>query len=233
MQFRLTCECGESITVSEGAAGVDMPCDCGRSIRVPSLAKLREQAGLEAVPITPETRIRGMITAGELPGTTCIACGADAAAHVPLLAVCEREYKAGGGRGDGFSPYLLLVPFGRLYAVMTSSRQNDEFHGRETVVPVPLALCDSCRQRIPGSVGVRPSAALGIALLVAGMFLLTRDRNVAGVVLVGGAIGLVVARVLAVWRRRSIRSALRRVSVYAELLKRFPEATVVPDRKSK
>jgi len=44
MHFRLLCECGNEISVSEGAAGVSVACACGRKILVPELTELRRRA---------------------------------------------------------------------------------------------------------------------------------------------------------------------------------------------
>src|SRR5882672_9687320 len=41
MHFRLCCECGKEIAVTEGAAGTSVLCECGRRIQVPLLGELR------------------------------------------------------------------------------------------------------------------------------------------------------------------------------------------------
>src|SRR5437870_2392755 len=58
MDVSITCECGARRTVSDGAAGTRFTCACGRAVSVPSLAELRMRAGLSAVPVSPESRIR-------------------------------------------------------------------------------------------------------------------------------------------------------------------------------
>jgi len=47
MEFSLPCECGQHVTVSEGAAGTDIPCKCGRTVHVPSLGMLRQYSVLQ------------------------------------------------------------------------------------------------------------------------------------------------------------------------------------------
>src|SRR5581483_2345095 len=43
MQYRLSCECGRELIVSEGSAGASVACACGASVKVPSLGALRSQ----------------------------------------------------------------------------------------------------------------------------------------------------------------------------------------------
>jgi tetratricopeptide (TPR) repeat protein len=48
MHIHLHCECGKQFSVTEAAAGASLTCDCGRTIKVPSLNTLRQQSGAEA-----------------------------------------------------------------------------------------------------------------------------------------------------------------------------------------
>jgi hypothetical protein len=48
MHFRLPCECGRQLSVTEGAAGATFQCACGRTVKVPSLEELRRQFAVEA-----------------------------------------------------------------------------------------------------------------------------------------------------------------------------------------
>ncbi|MCI0376787.1 MAG: hypothetical protein L0215_04205 [Gemmataceae bacterium] len=43
MEFRLTCECGRRLNLTDGAAGSAVACECGRTVQVPSLGELRRQ----------------------------------------------------------------------------------------------------------------------------------------------------------------------------------------------
>jgi tetratricopeptide (TPR) repeat protein len=47
MHIQLQCECGKDVSVTEAAAGASLPCDCGRTIKVPSLRDLWQLAGAE------------------------------------------------------------------------------------------------------------------------------------------------------------------------------------------
>jgi hypothetical protein len=53
MLVYLSCECGKQAPVSEGAAGTSLPCECGRTIKVPSLGELRQRVTEGDVPYFP------------------------------------------------------------------------------------------------------------------------------------------------------------------------------------
>jgi hypothetical protein len=67
MRFRVYCECGGHIVVSEAAAGAKLPCACGRTVSVPSLHELRVEAGLPPYNVSPELVIEAMLLSGEMP----------------------------------------------------------------------------------------------------------------------------------------------------------------------
>src|SRR5438105_7202675 len=104
MEFRVSCECGKSHTVTAAAAGAKLACQCGRSVAVPSLSELRRQ-GL-AAEIHPVLAIQGMIDAGELPPRGgCVRCGAESEV-VSVTAECERKHIL---RRGGFSWATLIL----------------------------------------------------------------------------------------------------------------------------
>jgi hypothetical protein len=45
MSFSIDCDCGRQISVQASQAGTTIPCDCGATLRVPRLSRLRELAG--------------------------------------------------------------------------------------------------------------------------------------------------------------------------------------------
>jgi len=48
MHVPLSCQCGKQILVTEGSAGASVPCECGRTIQVPSLGEFRRRFGRDA-----------------------------------------------------------------------------------------------------------------------------------------------------------------------------------------
>src|SRR5205823_3013506 len=52
----LSCR-GNSITISEGAAGARIPCGCGRTVVIPPLNELRQKTGLPEPRVFPEKAV--------------------------------------------------------------------------------------------------------------------------------------------------------------------------------
>src|SRR5262249_6911290 len=44
MEFPLRCACGKRVVATDGMAGTQIPCVCGRHVRVPSLGEMRRQS---------------------------------------------------------------------------------------------------------------------------------------------------------------------------------------------
>jgi hypothetical protein len=159
MNVTLRCECGEPVSVTERAAGLRFPCRCGRSITVPPLGRLRELAGEPAIPPDPVAEVVYALTAGHLPPKACVGCGRGDADLIELAAVCERRYRARaeGESGPPLFSFLLFGWAGMLVTCLFRRQTADlEWHGRETVVPMPLPVCDTCR----GDYGVQGLLAL-------------------------------------------------------------------------
>src|SRR5213593_2963195 len=108
MDYQLPCTCGEYLTVTEGSAGAQVKCVCGRTVTVPSLGGLRELAGQPAFQPAPEIVIEQLLLAGELPPSrNCVHCGLETANVVTVQVECERVwmYKSGG---LGLATFLAL-----------------------------------------------------------------------------------------------------------------------------
>ena len=193
----LSCPCGRSVDVSEGAAGVRFPCDCGRTIAVPSLGRLREMAGLPAVPVDPIVEVETALATGTLPPPGCVECGRADAERFDLVAVCERRHAAGGPDGDGagIAEVLLLIvlgwPFLLLRAMLRrpSGEMDEVWHGRESVVSVPIRVCHGCRSQAR-----------------------VRSRF--------------VQRIVGAGRQRRVKRLLGRVPAYDAVLRKYPAATI-------
>ena len=67
MTFSVACECGKNHTVSEGSAGSRFHCYCGLTVNVPSLARLRDMAGLAPIEIPLEFEIPELLESGVIP----------------------------------------------------------------------------------------------------------------------------------------------------------------------
>src|SRR4051812_6106977 len=97
MSYSVACGCGQRLTVTASEAGATKTCPCGRAVPVPSLRRLREDAG-EAATHTPELIVGQMLRAGVLPGDGgCAVCNAPTADRVLIQTVCEQSASRASG----------------------------------------------------------------------------------------------------------------------------------------
>src|SRR5215472_6727918 len=94
MHYRIPCECGDAVTVSEGFAGTKVSCGgCGRTIVVPSLRELRRQTGQKQPTLEPEAEIEALLLARLLPEEDhCILCGNLSDNILRCRIECEKAY---------------------------------------------------------------------------------------------------------------------------------------------
>jgi hypothetical protein len=141
VEFRLRCECGNEIVVTEGSAGADVRCDCGRVVAVPGLKQLRLQAGLPAYDPSPELLIEHILAAKELPvEESCVECGAATDQIAEVLVECEEAWIREKG---GFNWWLLLLSGGHIFSW---SRKEERAHGYRKAYGLPLRLCSTCQR---------------------------------------------------------------------------------------
>lgn len=224
MDFPLSCECGTTHTVSGGLAGTTFECGCGRELKIPSLKTLRETAGLTGVEISPEDQVRSLVDEGRLPGPDCVSCGLPADNVIPLVADCEQQFALHSG--SQFWVRLLGVWFAPLWALTRRAAETVEIHGRDTVVPVPIAMCGTChRFAFPRGDGSGLLALSWILLLIATPLLFVKwpiGLRVAGAAAASHVAGLARGQL----NQRSLRTFLSKVPSYRDLLKKFPSARI-------
>jgi hypothetical protein len=223
MEYPIRCDCGQLVSVPEAAAGSSVTCPCGRDLAVPSLSELKRQVGFAAYKPPPQVIIQHLLAAGELPPPACLGCGSNAGRTINTVAECERAWTKGTGI-PGWIPFLFFLPFGW---IVLRVRRGETVHGEDLIVPVPVRLCPSCRRRLPRRRALTPLRFLKFAMLILGVVLLVFSAC-------GGA--LVVATGLFLWwlealtrrgEQERIKSVLRPVPVYGELLERYPDARVI------
>src|SRR5688572_7322707 len=67
MPLNVPCPCGNTLTVSEGAAGGEVYCRCGRTLIAPSIR----------IGPPPDKVVEALLLAGRLPAEShCVLCGA-------------------------------------------------------------------------------------------------------------------------------------------------------------
>jgi hypothetical protein len=145
VDFNIDCPCGKQNTVSGGSAGATIVWACGQAITVPSLSKLREQAGLPPYDPGPLLLIQHLLATNQLPGTKlCAACGHETDHVVEVRAQCETSYRTeSNDRSIGEVLFWLLVFTPGL--LFKSRRRTVNEFGRDTVLSLPLPVCDGCR----------------------------------------------------------------------------------------
>jgi hypothetical protein len=151
LQATLTCECGKSHIATEKNAGSQIPCGCGRLVAVPTLSKLRTQAGKDAYVTNPAEAIRKhQRESGSPAGDRCILCGSTSPIHYTYDAVCESSrLKAASSDQSGTNVFwIMLVPgvirlIRRL--VKRCDRSTDAVRvGHDIEVSFDLPVCDAC-----------------------------------------------------------------------------------------
>jgi hypothetical protein len=126
-------------------AGGSVACRCGRKLAVPPLSELRRGAGADAYVTNAVEVVRQKLSRGELPaGPGCVRCGSSAHVMVTCRVVCERPF-ASGSDDDGGSLVGFLSLGWLSFLRRKRAPASGEVHGRETVLELPLGLCDSCR----------------------------------------------------------------------------------------
>jgi len=222
MDFPVRCECGRLVPVPEAAAGATHPCECGRTLAVPSLSELKRQCGLPAFSPPANLLIPHLIAAGDLPPPACLACGAPGERTVGAVAECERSWESGGGRGWWVALFLL----GPLWALLLR-RGGGETLGHDLYVPVGFRLCGRCRRPAPRTGLILALRVLKFVALAVGVGLAFWSLPVGAAVF---AAGLLLWWAEAAARRdaqAAVKRLLRKVPVYAQLLREYPEARVV------
>lgn len=156
MQYELDCECGDYVTVEEMAAGTTALCRCGRRIIIPSLRELRRRAGVAEPGLSPELVVETLLLAGKLPEEDhCVLCGVATDASVCCMTECERALVQ-GGRQPWWVYLLALLSFGWFgVAIAKASAGEEREWGKDRIFPLPLRVCDACRQGLTSPAEVK------------------------------------------------------------------------------
>lgn len=105
----IECDCGHTLFAHQGNAGTVVPCECGQSIRIPRLSRLRELSGADAFSTNPGDIIRKAVTREQSPGSAgCVSCGAQSAPLYRCFAQCESSFQK---RGPGSPPGMWLLDY--------------------------------------------------------------------------------------------------------------------------
>lgn len=146
---QIVCDCGLSIGATASIAGMNVTCECGASVPVPSLGRLRELAGRHPYEVSTVDVIAGMIERGDLPaGDQCAVLGGPTL-HVLVFQVeVERAFVERG-------PALLALVAGLLAALAAPLfffpllwRERAGPRGRDTIVSAPLRVSPEGQKQV-------------------------------------------------------------------------------------
>lgn len=153
-EVELTCECGAKMRARFQDAGGQLNCDCGQSLSVPPLSKLRQLAGQDAYTTNAVEAIQKQLNQGQIPaGLDCLICNAVNCQQHDFIAVCESTYTKGTDSAAAndipslMSKLFLIFAAPRLLVFWLLKRSDEievEQFGRDTSVEVALPVCDSC-----------------------------------------------------------------------------------------
>jgi hypothetical protein len=149
MDFRIDCQCGSHIIVSEGSAGATLTCSCGRPLSVPSLSVLRVAAGLPPFDYSPEQVIEYLLASARLPGTNvCIHCGFETDQVLDVYTECETQYRIKSGVPVWFGVVSTLM-FPLSHFVLSRffwGEREVQWLGRDTKFLLPIPACEHCQR---------------------------------------------------------------------------------------
>ena len=145
MAVPLRCTCGRDLSVELSQAGGEVACECGETIAVPSLSKLRELSGKGAYEAGIIDTINRMIGSGELPwGDRCAVSGEPTSDAIDLYVEAERVFQ--GGSNTALIALLAVVCSPLLALILAQKPRQDV--GRTTIVHTPLRVAARNQRRV-------------------------------------------------------------------------------------
>ena len=144
-QFSLDCQCGRAIAVAGSQAGSTVVCDCGATVQVPSLGKLRESSGIGRYESGITDRIQRMVQTGELPGGhTCVVSQNPTDDVIELEIFMPRFFKPEDDHEK--TTVMMFGIWSLVYLALVRPRQFAEEGG--TTVHVPLRVARRSHKKV-------------------------------------------------------------------------------------
>lgn len=152
MEYHVECRCGTQVAVKADDAGSTVLCECGESVTVPSLSKLRTTAGISSYESGAIDAIQRMLAEGTLPwGETCAVSGRPTRDVILINVQCEHLAPP----KDPIKFALLLAMCAGPWATLILFSKPGQAHGRDTAVIVPLRVCREYQHGLEGWRGRR------------------------------------------------------------------------------
>jgi hypothetical protein len=222
--LRVGCVCGEWLPVQSSDTGGAVKCSCGRRVEVPLLEEFDGRPNLPSAP-TVEDRIAMLIADGELPPLGgCARCGhSNSAEKVDLKLECER-YTAYAHGGDRF----IIIPFFLFtFWMWWSEEKRLEIVGRDTFIAAPICLCKGCQSLLRARDGWSYFGCAILAIALGGTIGYF-DWVIGLVAAMTGLIAVAIwKRLVFTSRQKHLKTLLRKVPVYKQVLTSYPLALVI------
>jgi hypothetical protein len=194
---------------------------------VPTLAELREQAGLPAHSPTPLLVIEHMLAQSELPTrTTCAQCERLTDGSADATVECEKTW---GGEPGLLSLMfaLIFLPFLWFAAFLSTRVGERREYGRNLILHLPVRMCDGCQSHFARN-ALANGLHLGALLLVAaGLILLILWIPWGGLLLAAAVLLFFLTAILRKQRQTILKRLVRQEPMYERLLEDYPSANVV------
>ena len=233
-EFYLDCSCGKQVAVTADLAGAEVQCRCGRSLVVPSLSRLRSDAGLLAYSPGIADRVTRLVESEEqFLGDNCSQCGRQTSDVLSGTIVCEEVYRRGQGSTFSYRLLLMLVhPIALLIHLMFHRDQEVEELGREVSAPLRLPCCENCRPATAPCLLADLSAAIRWGLIATGAILIFahlrfESGRVGLALVIAGCVLWLTHAVIVNLRQRRLKRWARSNPLYQELLAEYPDARIV------
>ena len=145
MAISLACSCGQAVLVELSQAGGETACQCGQTIRIPSLSKLRELSGKGAYEAGIIDTIHRMVASGELPaGDRCVVASEPSDDVFELYGEAEQVSQIGTSVAQAALVAVLCSPVLAIAMALKPIRDV----GRSTIVLTPLRVCAKHQPRV-------------------------------------------------------------------------------------
>lgn len=178
------------------------------------------------MPVNPWQLIDQQVRDGVLPPPDCIACGMATDDVLPVVAECERRNVR--MKGGVYWPIALLT--GGHVMIRSEERLVSE-HGRDLSVKLPIRVCAFCRKAPSHRVLLWFCRVLRYVFPVIGIALLATSKTSLRGLWFFAVPFLILGFERLIEQRESngLKHLVSQVPLYAQLLRRFPDARVTID----
>jgi len=142
-KYPVPCDCGTVREVLAGDAGSSFACDCGKTVDVPSLVKLKASVGQSTV--SADFELDQMIGSNALPvEDTCGVCGLRTMNKAFVEVMCDREEEKKGIEKQAALGGFFGWAIGWFLAYLRKRGQPGKAIGQNLRCHLPIRVCEGC-----------------------------------------------------------------------------------------